>query len=401
MKPLTFLCISCEFKGIDFLKACKAEGNKVFLVTAKDLEKEPWPMEALDDIFFMEEEVHGIWNVPHFIAGLAYLMRNHKIDRIIAIDDFDVEEAAELREHFRIPGMGQTTARYFRDKLAMRMKAMDAGLNVPGFTALFTDSEINEFIETCKAPYMVKPRFEAAAKGISKVQNGDELWRVIHELGDKRHNYLAEQFKPGDIFHVDALSVDGKPVFTQVSQYLSTPWEVAHGGGIFRSVATEYGSKDDKDLIKFNTEVLKAFGMVNSASHSEFIKCHEDGKFYFLETASRVGGAHVADMLSAATGVNLWAEWAKLETAVALNKPYKAPKSKKEYAGIITSLSRHIRPDYSGFTDPEIVWKMEKDYHISLIVRSPERKRVMQLMDEYAERIRSDFHAAMPLERER
>jgi hypothetical protein len=401
MKPVTFLCISCEFKGVDFLKACKAAGNKVYLVTAKNLEGKPWPRESLDDIFFMEEEVHGIWNMGHFIAGLAYLMRHIKIDRIVAIDDFDVEEAAELREHFRIPGMGQTTARHFRDKLAMRMKAAEAGLNVPGFSNLFNDNDINDFIARCKPPYMVKPRFEAAAKGIRKVSNGDELWKTIHELGDKRHNYLVEQFKPGDIYHVDALTTGGLPQFIQVSQYLSTPWDVAHGGGIFRSVTCEYGSDDEKILHKFNTEVLKAFGMLYSASHSEFIKCHEDGQFYFLETASRVGGAHLADMVEAASGINLWGEWARLETAMAREVDYKVPIPRKEYAGIITSLTRQQNPDYSNFTDPEIVWKMDKDYHISLIVKSKNRQSVLELLDKYAGKIREEFHAAMPMEKER
>jgi hypothetical protein len=401
MTPITFLCISCEFKGADFLKACKAEGNRVFLVTAKDTENKPWPRECLDDIFYMDEVVHGVWNMEHFIAGLAYFLRNTKIDRIVAIDDFDVEEAAELREHFRIPGMGQTTARHFRDKLAMRIKAADARLNVPAFTALFNDDEIRDFTKRVEPPYMVKPRFEAAAKGIRKVHSADELWRVLFELGEKRHNYLAEAFKPGDIYHVDALTVGGKVEFSRVSQYLSTPWEVAHGGGIFRSVVCEFGGKDEKELNKFNTGVMKAFGMVSSASHTEFIKSHDDGKFYFLETSSRVGGAHLAEMVEYSSGINLWAEWAKLESAVARGTAYKLPPVRNDYAGIINSLSRQKNPDHSVFNDPEIVWRLKKDHHVGLIVQSPSRQRVLALLDEYAHRIRSDFHASMPMGKER
>ncbi len=396
MKPLTFLCISCEYKGTDFLRYCKAAGNKVLLVTAKDLQGAPWPMDSIDEIFFMDEIVHGTWNMEHFVAGMAYLMRNNKIDRIIALDDFDVEEAAELREHFRLPGMGQTTARHFRDKLAMRIKAESAGLRVPGFSALFNDDEIREFTERVKPPYMVKPRLEAAAKGIQKVNSADELWKVIFELGEKRHTYLVEQFRPGDIYHVDALTVNGKAVFTQVSQYLSTPWDVAHGGGIFRSVTCEYGSKDTKELTKFNSEVMKAFGMVYSASHTEFIKSNEDGKFYFLETSSRVGGAHVAEMVEIASGINLWGEWARLETAVAQGAEYQLPPVKKQYAGIINSLSRQKHPDTSSFNDPEIAWRLNKDHHIGFIVKSDSRERVLELLENYSHRIREGYHAQMP-----
>lgn len=396
MQPITFLCISCEFKGLDFLHYCKKEGNHVILVTAKETEKDPWPRESIDEIYYMEEVVHGQWNMEHFIAGLAYLMRTRKIDRIVALDDFDVEEAAELREHFRVPGMGQTTARHFRDKLAMRIKAKEAGLNVPSFTPLFNDEEIRKFTEKVSPPYMVKPRFEAAAKGIRKVNSVDELWKALFELGEKRHEYLVEQFKPGDIYHVDALSVEGKQIFTRVSQYLSTPWDVAHGGGIFRSVICEFGSKDEKELTKFNAEVMKAFGMRYSASHTEFIKSKEEGKFYFLETASRVGGAHVAEMVEFSSGINLWGEWARLETAVARGAEYHLPPVKKNYAGIINSLARQTHPDTSSFNDPEIVWRLKKDHHVGFIVQAQTRERVLELLDNYAQRIRHEFHAQMP-----
>lgn len=396
MRPITFLCISCEFKGLDFLRSCKAEGNRVILVTAKLTEHQPWPRESIDEIYFMDEVVHGKWNMDHFIAGIAWLMRSNKIDRIVALDDFDVEEAAELREHFRLPGMGQTTARHFRDKLAMRMKAQEEDILIPAFNSLFNDEEIRQFTERVQPPYMIKPRLEAAAKGIRKAHSVDELWRLVSELGDKRHEYLVEQFRPGDIYHVDALTVGSKQIFTRVAQYLSTPWDVAHGGGIFRSVVCEFGSKDEKDLVKLNAEVMKAFGLKYSASHTEFIKSQEDGKFYFLETASRVGGAHLAEMVEFSSGINLWGEWARLETAVARGVHYQLPPVKKNYTGIINSLARQTHPDTSSFNDPEIVWRLKKDHHVGFIVRSASRERVLELLEDYTRRIRHDFHAQMP-----
>ena len=71
-------------------------------------------------------------------SGFAYLMKIHNIDTVIALDDFDVEKAALIRETFRIQGMGQTTYRYFRDKLAMRQMAKDSGINIPPFAPVLT-----------------------------------------------------------------------------------------------------------------------------------------------------------------------------------------------------------------------------------------------------------------------
>ncbi|PWK27359.1 ATP-grasp domain-containing protein [Arcicella aurantiaca] len=396
-QSLSFLCISTFFKGNEFLRSCKQAGNTVYLLTNKKLEHKPWAREFIDEVFYLEEKPDGSFSMDEIIAGLAYMMRSKKVDRIVALDDFDVEKAAHLREHFRIAGMGQTTSRHFRDKLAMRMKAQEAGVKVPMFTSLFNDHDIFEFTQKVTFPCVVKPRSEASATGIKKVYNSEQLWEVVHHLGDKRHEYLVEQFRPGDVFHVDSLSVDGKFVFTRCSQYLSTPMEVAHGGGIFRSVTVPFGSKDDKALQKANTQVMKAFGMKYSASHSEFIKDHETGEIIFLETASRVGGANLAEMVEASSGINLWREWAKIETAMAKGEDYTLPAVENNYSGIIISLSNQQHPNTESFNDSEIYWRIDLEYHIGFIVKSNSREKVVELLDNYAQKIYDNFHASAPI----
>lgn len=396
-KPITFLCVSSYFKGNDFLRGLKSTGATVYLLTSKKLENKAWAREALDDIFYIEQDANNNWNMKDVIGGLAWLMRSKKIDRIVSLDDFDVEKGAELREHFRIPGMGQTTCRHFRDKLAMRIEARDAGIPVPGFSSLFNDGDIHEFTQNNPGPWIVKPRGQASATGMKKVHTPEELWAQLEKLGGERHEYLVEQFKPGAVYHVDALSEGGKVVFSRVSQYLATPFEVAHGGGIFRSAISEFGGEDDKALTALNAKVMDAFGMQYSASHTEFIKCHEDGQFYFLETSSRVGGAHLAEMVEVSSGVNLWFEWARLEAAVARGEKYTLPKVRKDYAGIVVSLARQQWPDISQFNDAEIAWRMtEMEYHVGLIVQSKKRARVLELLDNYADRIARDYHASAP-----
>ena len=396
-KPLTFLCISCYFKGEAFLRSCKKEGNTVYLLTKSSLKDSPWPNDCIDETFYMEKEENTPENIGNLIKGVAWVMKERMIDVVVALDDFDVEKAAAIREEFRIPGMGQTTARYFRDKLAMRMKALDAGIPVPAFMPLFNNDEINHFADTIPAPWVVKPRSEASAMGIKKVHSKEELWKIVDNLGDTRHGFLVEQFKPGDVYHVDSLTYDGKVLFTQVSKYLTTPFEVAHGAGVFRSVTCDYSSDEVKQLEKENKAVMKAFGMRQSASHTEFIKCHDDGKFYFLETSSRVGGAHLSEMVETASGINLWAEWARIETAAALKETYSVPKAAKKNAGIMISLARHEYPDQSVFNAPEVVWKINKKNHVGVIVTSENRNRVLGLLDEYVNIVFRDFHASAPM----
>ncbi len=395
-KQATFLIIASEFKGVEFIKSIKEAGSNIILVISKYLENDPWPKDHIDEIFYVESKRDQQWNMEDVVNGMAFVMRNNKIDRVVALDDFDVEKAAELRECFRLPGMGQTTFRYFRDKLAMRVKAEESGIAVPVFSSLFNNDEISAYCENVAPPWMVKPRFKASASGITKLEDKQALYEHLHKLGDDRHNYLIEQFRPGDVFHVDSVSYQGKPIFSRVSQYLDTPMEVAHGGGIFRSHTIKFGSKDEKALIKMNSEVLQAFGMEFSASHTEFIKDKETGKFVFLETASRVGGAHLAEMVEYSSGISLWKEWARIEVAEATGQKYKLPKTNKDYTGIIVSLAKDKHPDGNSFNDPEIVWRLNKEYHIGFIVKSKKQDRVLELLDQYAKRIAGGFHASMP-----
>ena len=395
-QSLTFLCISTFFKGNDFLKACKAAGNTVYLLTAKKLEHRQWAHESVDEFFYVEEGEDGTYDMNQIINGLAYVMRSRPVDRVVALDDFDVEKAAHIREYFRIPGMGQTTGRYFRDKLAMRTKALESGILVPGFSALFNDEQINHFIEKYPGPWMIKPRSEASATGIKKLHNADELWETIRNLGDKRHAYLVEQFKPGDVYHVDSISYNGRVIFLWSSKYLAPPFEVAHGGGIFRSVTVPFDSAEEHALETLAVDLLKAFGLKHSASHTEVIRCYDDGKYYFLETSSRVGGANLSEMVEASSGINLWKEWAKMETAEARGENYKLPPIRKDYSGIIISLARVEWPDLSVFNDPEIVWTMNEPYHVGLVVRAKTREKVMELLDKYASIIQNDYHASAP-----
>lgn len=386
----TFLCISNFFKGNAFLTALKKQGNRVFLVTSEKLKDKPWVYEYIDEVFFMPGQDLD-WDLNLLLQGVGGLMKNHKIESIIALDDYDVEKATFLRESLRIPGMGQTTGRFFRDKLAMRIKAQDSGLRVPAFSPLFNDEDINLFADHISAPWVLKPRSEASAHGIIKVNSKEELWHHINELGDNRLYYLVEQFKPGDVYHADGLLLNGKSLFLTVSKYLATPMEISQGGGIFRSANIKYGSSEDKAIKKANFEIMKAFGMKSGATHTEFIKCHEDGEIYFLETSSRVGGAHLAEMVEAATDINLWAEWAKIEDSLAKGYIYELPKVAKNYAGIVLTLSKFEHPDLSSFDDPEVYFRVPLEYHAGLIVRSKNQQKIMELLDNYAERFANEF----------
>ncbi len=388
---MTIFCITTYEKGQEFMRECKRQGCRVLLLTAEKLRDADWPRESLDETFYIPAELP----LPDIVNAVTHLARNQKIDRIVALDEFDMETAATLREHLRIPGMGLTTMRYFRDKLAMRMRALDRGVRVPDFVPVVNHEDIRYYMEHVGGPWVLKPRQEASAIGIKKIHAPEELWPVLEQLGDKQSAYLLEKFVPGEVYHVDSVVSENEVVFANVSKYGKPPMNVAQGGGVFTSFTVPRGSGDDTALRQTNRDLLGALGLLRGVSHAEFIKAQADGEVYFLECAARVGGAYINEMVEAATDINLWREWARIEVSAG-NGSYKLPPTRKDYAGVILSLAKQEEPDTSAYNDPEVVYRIKKHHHAGLVLRSPDALRVPALLERYAQRFAEEFMAVQP-----
>ena len=389
--PPTILCLASYEKGVDFLRAAKRLGCMVLLLTLPELEQVDWPRECIDELYYMPD----LSDLPAVINGVSYLARARRIDRVVPLDEYDVLTAAALREHLQLPGMGLTAARLLRDKLAMRVSAQRAGVPVPEFVGAFNNDEVARYLEQVPGPWLIKPRAEASTIGITKLQDSREIWPHLHALGDERSFHHIERFVPGDIFHGDSIVWDGRAVFAEMHRYGRPPLDVFHQGGIARTNTIPRGSADELALVALNQQVIAALGFERGITHMEFIKAHHDGQFYFLEVAARVGGAHIHEMIEHATGLNLWAEWARIES-LPDGAAYTLPPHRRDYAGVILSLARQECPDTSAYQDPEIVWRMDLLHHTGFIVASAEAARVDSLLDEYTRRFATDFLAALP-----
>ncbi|MFN0278985.1 MAG: ATP-grasp domain-containing protein [Pyrinomonadaceae bacterium] len=392
------VCIASEHKGTEFLEEAKRAEWHVTLVTRKNLLDYDWGWQTIDDVSPVEPEATQM----DYVRAVTNIAGSQGIDRIVGLDEFDVLTAAMAREHLNLPGMSQSHAVRFRDKLTMRNIAYQAGIPCPEFIGAFNMDEITEFLASVPAPWVVKPRHEVSAFGIRKCETAQDVWDVLTDL-DNRHNwrdhpsqFLIERFVEGRVFHVDSVTNGGKVVACGVSQYGTTPFKVSHYGGVFTSSIVPYRAKERKELETLNRALLMAFKYDQGVSHAEFLQCDETGEFYLLEVACRVGGAYIANVLEHACGFNLWREWAKLETATD-EKPFRLPELRKDFAGIALALANVDEPDTSHYTDAEIVYKVNKTKHVGLIFRSEKQKRIDELINLYTERITNDFLAVAPV----
>src|SRR5438045_1447143 len=93
-RPLTVLCIASYEKGQEFVRECKRQGCRVLLVTTEKLRDADWPREAVDEFFYMPED----FALEALTRDVRYVARTREIDRIVPLDDLDVETAADVRD---------------------------------------------------------------------------------------------------------------------------------------------------------------------------------------------------------------------------------------------------------------------------------------------------------------
>jgi biotin carboxylase len=389
-RPLTILCITTYEKGQEFMRECKRQGCRVLLLTAEKLREAAWPRDTLDDIFLLPADLP----LPDIVNAVTYMARTQKIDRIVALDEYDMETASTLREHMRLPGMGLTTMRYFRDKLAMRMRALERGIHVPDFIPVINHDDIRYYLTQVPGSWVLKPRSEASAIGIKMIHAAEDLWPILDSLGDKQSGFLLEKFLPGEVYHADSVVSEQQVLFANLSKYGKPPMSVAHGGGVFTTYILPDG-EEAAALRQMNLDLIETLGLVRGISHAEFIRAQADSQFYFLECAARVGGAYINEMVETATGINLWREWARIEVAGG-KQPYQLPETRQEYAAVILCLARQEEPDTSAYNDAEIAIRIKKRHHAGFVLRSSDSERIQKLLQSYGKRFAEDFLAIEP-----
>jgi biotin carboxylase len=337
-KAPTIICVASFFKGNDFIRECKRLGAAVVLLTREKLLDADWARESLDDLI----AIPGKTSVQSYLAPRHTSRGNGEC--------FASSRSKSMTLSQRLTSANTVCFGHGHDHRALLSRQAGNALqsqrscDSPTEVCLFVQHEVlDEFMKRTSSPWMLKPRTGASSMGIKKLHDPETVWRAIADL-DAREQFhersafhLLEQFLPGDVYHVDSLVAGSRVLFASVERYGAPPFEVSHSGGVPISYFVKHGSQEQRALLKLNKKLLNGFGFEQGVTHAEFIRRadseHESDRYVFLEVAARVGGAYTADTIAAATGINLWCEWAKIELATP-ERPYILPPICKEYGGI-------------------------------------------------------------------
>ncbi|HEY9720442.1 MAG TPA: ATP-grasp domain-containing protein [Oscillatoriaceae cyanobacterium] len=380
--PLTFLIIMAATHGLyaePFLRELKRQGHRVHVVTRADALGYDWPRELIDGLY----AVPDIFDAAELRRAVCYLGRELRIDRVVGPGEYDVELAASLREHLRLPGLGESAARFFRDKLAMRDGAHRGGVCVPAYTSLIHLPSVARFLADAPGPWVLKPRTEASSKGIQKLHEPGEVWDAIQALGDRASDHLLECYIAGDVYHVDGMVSEGRVLFAAAHRYGKPILDLHRDGGIYTTRRVRRGSETEKALLAMHADVLKALGLRDGVCHVEYIR-GQDGRFYFLECGARVGAGLIDTMVEAESGLNLWAEWARLEVAQ-VRGSYAMPPVHDRHAGVLATVTPVEHPDPRPYLQAGVSHAaIDKPYHLGLLVTHEDPDWVAAKLEELA-----------------
>lgn len=372
------LCLASFETGHDFLRQCAEMGVRPTVLTLDPCKNGSWPQDAVESVASMPPGMSR----GQILNTVSWMARGRRFDRVVALDDSDQGMAAVIREHMRIPGMGVTTTAYYRDRLAQRMSVRESGFLTPEFSSILNYDELRSFMERAPGPWLLMPRVKGSKLRKQRIENAEHLWRVLDELGDLQSRFLLEQQLAGDIFHVDAILSQCDVLFSVAQRHA-----VVRGSAPEAKVRTTHtldrGSRDWMELTAINSGLAPSLGMVKGITHARYLRSRADGRYYFLEIAAGVAGVFTAETVEAASGVNLWREWARLEVAGLRGETYVPPAWYEYHAG---SLACPVadEAEMSSFGAREIAARLRNGHSAGLLVRDANPQRVSELLEQFS-----------------
>lgn len=309
-----------------------------------------------------------------YVITCDYLPDNvaHKLaDEYVNVSIIDKEKTLEVAQHLQIDGImsfgcdpGVVTAAYVAEKMGLPFQGsyrsveilQDKGLfrqflaennfNVP-HAKRYTDKEAPfADIDFFTWPVIVKPVDSAGSKGVTKVDEPEQLTEAIEIAVRGSYNgaYIIEDFLTFEGYHssADPFTVNGELKFVSYSDQLfdkeaDNPYTPA-----YIIWPTSMKREHQNELTAETQRLMKLLDMKTGIYNIETC-VGADGKTYLMEVSPRGGGCKIAELQRMAYGVDL----IENEVRSAVGMPLLEIKQ-TECDGVWCEMVVHARPDQSG-----------------------------------------------------
>jgi hypothetical protein len=253
-----------------------------------------------------------VYAVPDYSANpvveplLGEICRQRPISTLIHVTEDDILRCARVRDAHDLAGPRHAEVLAWRDKYEMKRAVSAAGVATPRFTVPAGLAEAREFAARAGYPLVVKPRLGYASHGVTLVTTDAGLARCAAAWDPD--DVLIESYTEGEVFHVDGFCQDGKVLYVSVSRYVNNCLSFQEGLPL-GSAQLDRGTELWHGFADLATQVVAALPPLDFCPFHLEVFRRPDGELVFCEIACRLGGAHIMETLTYATGVNparLW-----------------------------------------------------------------------------------------------
>lgn len=236
--------------------------------------------------------------------------------------------AARLAERFNLPGASLGASLILRDKSMLRRVTSAFGILNPESQNISSLDEAEKFMRKNAGPIVLKPSNRQGSVGTVIVHNEVHLPKAwnLSQVRDEgvmvpdREFYsetLIEEFIKGDEYSVEALIVNDKMVFSNVTQKILFPGVRPVEKGHIVPALTNTNLKDS--LVGQTTKVLEAVGFQNGVVHCEWIDTGNG--LYLVECAGRFAGDGIVELIERAYEYDLVKNYHRLLRKQAIDIP--------------------------------------------------------------------------------
>ena len=236
--------------------------------------------------------------------------QKRKIDGVISFAcDPGVLTAAYVAEKMGLPSVGSFEAvSILQNKSRFRAFLAEHGFNVP--TAKGYGSAEAALADTTLFhwPVIVKPTDSAGSKGVSRVDDPDDLKKAIEYAisYSRKKEFIIEDFivQKGFSSDSDCFSVNGELKFVSFNSQRFDPKAENPYTPAAYSWPSSMSADHQKELVHEIQRLIRLLGLGTSVYNIE-TRESIDGKAYIMECSPRGGGNRLSECLEYATGVKL------------------------------------------------------------------------------------------------
>ena len=260
------------------------------------------------------ERVSGRLDATDLVAGLRSLSARHgPVDRLLGMLEQLQVPLGQARSTLSIPGMGGEVARNFRDKARMKEVLRAAGLPVARHCRVRHPAEAVAFAAEVGFPLVLKPVDGVGAKATVRVETPAALEAALRQLAPSAEAPVqAEEFITGVERTLEAVLIDGAPVWWSGTRYAPTPLETLESP--WKQYTVTLPSEATPPWTTFlptSIAALQALGLRTGLSHMEWFET-PDGRQVIGEVGARPPGVNIMPLMQHAFDCDMVAAWCRL-----------------------------------------------------------------------------------------